>query len=253
MFEKACVNLKLTRIDMNMDKLSESLSKTIFSEKNKELTIDISEAEIDKFLEEGVLKDMPIIRTIVGIYKTGANIRAWFMIKKIKKFLSSLSSISDEEKQSFLVKFDSNESYKNKIMERLLILIDRLDDEEKSKIVGSLFRAAIQDKISITEFQKLCNVIDNIYIDELKSFCIFNSRLITNEDKIVYSESSEYYRNSNSDKYLASLGLMREQIVTSDTMGKLSGNNQIEYSFKYDISKLGQQLIDHADISISKA
>ena len=63
---------------------------------------------------------------------------------------------------------DSNE-YKHKVGEKILEIINRIDSEEKPKIIGRLFKNFILKKITYIEFLKFCYLIEQLfYFDVIK-------------------------------------------------------------------------------------
>ena len=224
-----------------MDDLNKSLETSIFSEDAKDLAVDYSELALDKILDNAVLNEIPIIKTILGLYKTGVGIKERFTLKKVAKFLFRLNNISEKEKAEFINKLSLNDSYKNEIIEKLLILLDRLDDIDKAEIIGNFFKAAIQDKIDVDTFYKFSSIVDRVYIKDLKSFCFFEDNTLSEE---IRTEAILVYTNSVK-KSLCPFGIMEEKIKSSDFAIQY-GQNHLDYSFEYRITNLGREFVEYA-------
>lgn len=74
-----------------------------------EIGLDLSEVLLDGLLKDGVLKEIPIVGTILGMSKAAIRLKDYLFIKKVLKFLAELSSVSFEEKEEFLGKYDSTD------------------------------------------------------------------------------------------------------------------------------------------------
>jgi hypothetical protein len=72
--------------------LTDSVSNEIVST-TIDLGIEYSELTLDDFLADGILKEIPIIKTIYSVGKLGLGIKERFFVKKILVFLKELHSI----------------------------------------------------------------------------------------------------------------------------------------------------------------
>ena len=64
---------------MDENNLSFSMSQSI-TEECSELVSSIAEVTLDSVLEDGLLKDIPIIASAISIYKLGISLREWHEI-----------------------------------------------------------------------------------------------------------------------------------------------------------------------------
>lgn len=166
--------------------LSTSFSETLKDSDLQSVTIDLAETLSDAFLEDGILKDIPIIGTLISLGKTGMRIRDRLFLKKIIYFMSELKDISSKERQAIITKIDSSESYKTKVGEKLLYIIDKCDDHEKSQLMGKLFKALLEEKIDYDSFIRCSLVIQRAMIDDLEWFVEHDW------EKLSIEESADY-------------------------------------------------------------
>lgn len=134
-----------------------------------QITPDLLEVALDDVLDEGIIKDIPIVRTIVGIYKATASIRDRALVKKLVNFLSSLSTVSQEVRQQFRARMNVDEKFKCKVGEKLLLIIERLDDMGKPSLIALAFQAYMEDRIGFDMFQRLACAIDKSFYLDLMS------------------------------------------------------------------------------------
>lgn len=208
-----------------MNDLSEKLIETMKTNIT-DLTIDISEMKLDSILNNGMIKDLPIIKYLYSGCKFILDVRDYFFIKKLSEFLNQLSSIPLEERVQFLSKKGSDE---HKLGERLLMLIERSDSLDKPVLIARLFRAYLYEKIDINLFNRLCNIVERTYIQD------------------IYFLRDNYSNHDFSG--FEALGLSNNGLAIRYTYDgwTLDGKDEIDddTEIKYKITKLGKQLIEN--------
>lgn len=166
--------------------LSTAFSETLKDSDLQSVTVDLAEIFIDAFQEDGIIKDIPIIGTLIGLGKTGMRIRDRLFLKKIIYFLSELKEISSKEREAIITKIDSSKSYKTKVGEKLIYIIDKCDDHEKSQLIGKLFKAFLEEKIDYDSFLRCSLVIQRAMIDDLEWFVEHDWEKLTIEESADY-------------------------------------------------------------------
>ena len=89
--------------------------------------------------------------------------------KKIIKFLNGISTIPVENREKFISKVEYTFTTHS---ERLLTIINKIDDNKKIEYIVNLFKALVNEKIDFSLFFRLCNCIeislseDLLYIKE---------------------------------------------------------------------------------------
>lgn len=134
-----------------------------------QITPDLLEVALDYVLDEDIIKDIPIVRTIAGLYKATVSIRDRALVKKLVNFLSSLSSVSQEVRQQFRARMNNDEKFKCKVGEKLLLIIERLDDMGKPALIALSFQAFMEEHINFEMFQRLACAIDKSFYTDLMS------------------------------------------------------------------------------------
>lgn len=154
--------------DINKSSTEEKSQKSVEDEmgltiKNSDLTKingEIVELGLDYFLEEGILRDIPVVGAINGVYNLSKNIRTAYFIKKIVRFLFQLNDTTIYERTEFINSIESKEGY-TKVGEALILIIERMDDFQKADILGKLLKASIQGKFDYNTFLYLSHLINN--------------------------------------------------------------------------------------------
>jgi len=149
------------------DTLGLSLIETIKSSELPEIGQDITEVALDSLLNDGALKDIPIISTIVGTSKTIRAIRDYFLIRKIWSFLQGIKGIGKKEKSKFIKDMKGDKKHSREVGEKLIMLLDRLDDLSKPEMIAKLFKAHLKNKITLNDFFRFSSIIERVFINDL--------------------------------------------------------------------------------------
>ena len=150
--------------------ISESLTETLKEGELQNVSIDILEAISDSMLKDGLLKDIPILGTLVGLTKASSNIRDKLFCKKLISFLAQLKDVPKEERLKQIQKVQSDKTYRTKVGEKLLYIIDKCEDSEKSELIAKLFKAFLEEKIDYNDFLRCVSSIDSIPMPDLFEF-----------------------------------------------------------------------------------
>ena len=147
--------------------LQNKIIETIKTEEIQNVSSDIVEVIIDSVLEDGLLKDIPIIGSIVGLGKGIMCIQDRLFTKKLLVFLEKLKSIPENQRIKQIEKIENNHSEKIKVGEKLLYIIQDCDDHLKSVFIGLLFAAYLSEEIEYDSFKRCSDCIIKAYIDDI--------------------------------------------------------------------------------------
>lgn len=184
-----------------------------FMSKFEDVGIDNWELFIDNMFDNNIVREIPVLKNIVSLYKGAKSIKDYLLVNKINKFLNSIEDISKSEVEKMIEQIGDERKLKDFGM-RILQMIEALDDTRKASLIGKLFVYYIRGKIDINEFNRIGFIINKCYYEdiiELKHFT--KSKIITSQNNYV---SHEVLEN------LFSYGLLREQGFDG---GDFSGGN----------------------------
>lgn len=74
-----------------MDKLVDDFEKSLFNS-SKDVISDYLEIGIDSLMNEGILKEIPIVNTIVGVLKIGKNVHDRNLLKQTLTFINEFNN-----------------------------------------------------------------------------------------------------------------------------------------------------------------
>lgn len=198
------------------ESLEVNMITSIATSEFKDVSIDFSEIGIDLFLDEGILKDIPIIGSIAKLYSGGVTIKEKIFEKKVIEFLYHLDHFASNEKVQFVLRIKEDKKFERKVGEHLLIVLDRIDDINKTKILAKLFASYISSKIEYDLFLRFSSIMDKIFLPDLNKLPLYR-KISSSEDSFVSSS-------------LESQGLVYASVIGGD------GN-------KYSITELGELLL----------
>ena len=126
------------------------------------LMTDFGEFSLDYFLQDGLIKELPIVGPAFSMIKISANVRDRIFMEKLKSFISNI-----EKNPKWQKKFSDKEEC-NKISKQLLYIIDSCDDDNKLKLIGLAFNYLVTGEISKEEYFYTVNIISKSFYPFLK-------------------------------------------------------------------------------------
>ena len=144
-----------------------------------ELATEYAELGIDSILDDSVIKDIPILRTLVGIARIGLNIRDRIYVKKIINFLSKVGQTSQEQREEFVKKYCEDIKH---FEDAILLILEQADRFEKTTLIGKIFKACILGEIKYEDALKLSEMVNKTLWGDLQK--------IIKDEKIDLSEKN---------------------------------------------------------------
>ena len=188
---------------INIDNVSQSFKSTLVDSDLSSLVKDGAEYGIDSLINDGIVKDIPIIGTFVGLINTTQNISTWLFLKKIIAFLRELDGVDKSKRERMINKIDSSKKYRKKVGDQLLFILDSCEDDIKAEYIAYLFKAYIKEEVSYDKFIKGSAIINRLTTADFDKF--INHIIIDIEDTefigvgLAYTYTSEINVDDNED------------------------------------------------------
>jgi hypothetical protein len=147
---------------------SDSLIELVANSEAVDAAVDLAEIGLDEFLDDGLLKDVPVLGTVIKLCKTGSGISGYLFTRKLFRFLKHFNEISEEQRREFAAKLDEDPKEKRKVQDHLLLVIERLDDIDKADLVAATFQGYLLGQANLAELRALLSAIDRCFISDLK-------------------------------------------------------------------------------------
>lgn len=155
--------------DNSLD-IQTSFNATILKSQLPDALIDIGESSIDELLDNTLIKQLPVIKTIAGIIQAGVNIHDRLFLKKLLAFLGGVKDITPEERKRMINEIDASQTYRLKVGEKLLYILDANKDYEESEDTTKLFCEFIKGNISYDQYLSATDTLNRISRIELNEF-----------------------------------------------------------------------------------
>lgn len=149
--------------------LAASMEQTI-EYGNLEFVSDLGEIMIDAALNDGILKDVPILGTIVGVSKCIKNIYDIRFAKKLVSFLIPIKDVAPEKRAEAIKKWEQDENYKGKVGDTLLGMIERCDDTVKAIWLSKLFYELVLKRNWPRLFMRAEKTLSSLSVMDVQAF-----------------------------------------------------------------------------------
>lgn len=170
---------------------------------------DYLELGIDSILENEILKEIPIFKSLLSLGKISKNIRERNCLKNLAVFINELNSgnIDAEKLRLHQEELKRNSKKAEKELGRLLIILDQTIDNIKASILGKLYKAYINQVVDWDIFIEFSEITNRLYINDLKILA-----LIYNGNMNDTSNRADLYRVERLNS-LGVIGLAPKSIV----------------------------------------
>lgn len=204
------------------------LIESLGSKELTDLSKDILEVGLDSILKDGLLKDIPIIGSVINVFNLSKKIKESFEASKILKFLIELDGIPQDKTDQFKEKLE-NDKVRNHVGEQILLIISRLNEIDKATYIGKLFKLYIENGITQSDFFRLSNMISDAFLGDFEAL-------------EMYTQAPHVQRNIDRDvciQQLYKVGLY-DQKVQLNTIKKLSkAENEQRLKVEYRLNRFG--------------
>ncbi len=176
-------------------------AETVIFNSAIDVGVDISEMCLDMLLDEGVVKDIPVLGTFYKVGKVGYSIGRITYIKKLLVFAQEMQRNDVDgsvlKKHKELLQSDPKKYYKD--LEFIIQYLNRQVGYEKSILNARAYYLYLNEEIEYDDLILLWEIIDQFYVSDKPVLVeIYNKRVI--------SEKSPF--NSVACKRLANCGLI---------------------------------------------
>ncbi|EAO3892651.1 hypothetical protein HBY23_003947 [Salmonella enterica] len=154
-------------------KRGSALVEVIKSDDVTDLFKDYGELVIDSALESGTLESIPLLNTLVGIFKTASSVHDRRFTEKLIRFISGFADLDDATRINMANRLNENDKFAGKAGDRLIEIIDRMESENKPEIAAAFLKAFAFEYIDFITLRRLMVALERIpsfEIDELDTF-----------------------------------------------------------------------------------
>jgi hypothetical protein len=131
---------------------------------------DMAEASLDSSAVELIFDEIPVIKTITGLYKAGLSIREGLFAKKLQDFLKAASrstGATGQEREQAIMNFGSEEN-RQRVGKTMILLLDRTEDMQKPKLLGYIMGWLMTGRLGYSDAMTLSAVVDRIIFEDIR-------------------------------------------------------------------------------------
>lgn len=132
-----------------------------------EAALENVESVVDTLTKNELVREIPVVGTTVKLLRGARDIRDRLFAAKLLRFIQKLESVSPETRGRIRQKITNDSDEARKIGETAILVVERIAAPEKADLIAILFLAYIDEQIDVTEFRRLCLVIDHAFFDDL--------------------------------------------------------------------------------------
>lgn len=171
-----------------MRKILEVFKLSLLNSSLKQIGINVLEASVDLLIENDAVKSIPIIGTIVNACDAFLSLRERNLIKQLSVFLSNLEdgTVSDADKEKYIKKLNNDKEIE-KILDMMLLLLERNVEAIKSVYYAKIFKSYIAQIIDNKDFLEMINIVDGIFASDTN---VLYEIYVNKEKNNIYSTSS---------------------------------------------------------------
>jgi len=201
-----------------MDGLLPDFQDSLFDTTLADPAIDLAEIAIDTILVDGVFQEIPIVKTLVGVGKFIYTVRERNFLKQTFCFFSHLhdGKISSNEFSKYKRELEEDPTKAERELSRVMILLDKTIDIEKTEDLAAFFRAYIKNDISWDDFCELSEALNRMFISDRR--LLFD---VSEGKKNLTYENGGY----SADR-LISIGLIQNPSIGMSMRYNVSPNSQ---------------------------
>lgn len=155
---------------MGKSKISDQLESAIGNHSLQDSTSALMEVALDSVMEDGTLRDIPILGSLIGFGRAAVSIRDRMFINKLGYFLKEIESVPSEKRRAMIDEINASEEAEVKVGEKILYVVDRCQDHESSRAAGKIFKAFLEKDIVYSEFVSLAAAVDRLAFSDLLRF-----------------------------------------------------------------------------------
>lgn len=151
----------------------ESLRRTIENAAATDAFIEAGDHALDHFT--GLAGEVPVLKWIVAAGKAVSSVRDYFLLKRIRAFLTDFSKVPPAERNEVIERLDRSPEYARRAAEALLVLLDRIDSDVKAIWVSRALRAYASGVIDATQLMRINSAIERLPVcdaDAIKASCL---------------------------------------------------------------------------------
>lgn len=153
-----------------------TLTDTLKNSELRSIAPDLAELPLDSLLPPGLLRDIPVLRSLDALWRTSRTVRDHIFARKLLQFLRTLADVPPERRRAMIERLEADEQFGKRVGEQVIVLLDHLDSIEKATLIGRAFKAYCDGHISAETLHRVNFAIDRIMLVDLARLADFRNK-----------------------------------------------------------------------------
>jgi hypothetical protein len=132
------------------------------------------EVGIDSVLESGILKDIPFVNSVVGVFNAAGSVRDHILATKVLRFLNELAEIGKNERIDLVEKLNEDDKFAGRAGAAVIEMLDRMESDRKPELAAKCFAAFARTEISFDDLRRLVLALERIPSFDIKKLPAFS-------------------------------------------------------------------------------
>lgn len=166
----------------------DSMLATLAASELPDVLADVAELGLDAELADGVLREIPVLGTLLRMARTAGVVRNHLFARKLARFLTGYQKVPRDERDRFIASLD-DPNERHRVGTTLLLVLDRCDSMDKPQLIALLFAGVVSREIHLDTFQRFVASLERIHVSLLPLLIRFYREQVSED---YNSESAEY-------------------------------------------------------------
>jgi len=136
----------------------------------QEVAIELTDAAIDTLTDSELVKEIPVVGTLVRLAKATHSISDRIFAKKVETFVSGTKPVPEERRAAFHAALEADPALRRRAGQAIVLALDRADDLQKTAIIGQLYSRFVTQEIPFETLRRLLIAVDRAFIEDLLNF-----------------------------------------------------------------------------------
>lgn len=148
-------------------KFNKDFVKSINKESTSSILATIASTGLSA-MDATIFKGIPIASATYGIITLVNSIQNKHRLKKVAYFMNEIAQNTISEKlKCYKLKMLNNDNLFEEI-DYVLIVLDKIDEDERASLVAKLYKAYLDGFINFNEFRSMCRSLENLLLIDIE-------------------------------------------------------------------------------------
>lgn len=138
------------------------------NESFQDLFADLTEVGLDTLQENEIIKEIPILGSVVNIARGVNSYRERVFLNKIKIFVEKIGTTTEEQRKRLVDESQKSEQSKSRLGDAVFTTIEQSDSVFKIELMAVAFEAFLKKEFDEYYLRSLSHIIKNTFSDDLR-------------------------------------------------------------------------------------